>query len=129
MQAEVKVLAAECSNDLTSAESNMKKVEAALNSLDRGSLGELKCLRSPPAEVMQVVSACAVLTAPGGQIPKVSCMHLAVKLMCMDTLSSAFAKKVSCQEHITFWPLVIFCYSSPHACWASEQMTPNMTKS
>lgn len=73
MQAEVTVLAGECSNDLEAAEPIMKEVEAALNSPDRDSLGKLKRSHSPPAEVVQVVSACIVLTAPGGNIPMVSC--------------------------------------------------------
>jgi dynein heavy chain len=36
----------------------------------QGSLGELKSFGSPAAEVVSVVSACMVLTAPGGKVPK-----------------------------------------------------------
>lgn len=71
MQAEVIAFQDECTKDLAAAEPIIKEAEAALNSLDKGSLGELKSFGSPAAEVVQVVSACMVLTAPGGKIPKV----------------------------------------------------------
>ena len=71
MQAEVIAFQDECTRDLAAAEPIIKEAEAALNSLDKGSLGELKSFGSPAAEVVQVVSACMVLTAPGGKIPKV----------------------------------------------------------
>ena len=61
----------ECSKDLAAAEPIIKEAEAALNSLDKASLGELKSFGSPAAEVVQVLSACMVLTASGGKIPKV----------------------------------------------------------
>ena len=61
----------ECSRDLAAAEPVIREAEAALNSLDKASLGELKSFGSPAAEVVQVLSACMVLTAPGGKIPKV----------------------------------------------------------
>ena len=71
-QSEVTAFAEECGRELAAAEPIIKEAEAALNSLDKGSLGELKSFGSPAAEVVQVVSACIVLTAPGGKIPKVS---------------------------------------------------------
>ena len=71
VQSEVTAFAEECTRDLAAAEPVIKEAEAALNSLDKGSLGELKSFGSPAAEVVQVVSACIVLTAPGGKIPKV----------------------------------------------------------
>ena len=62
----------ECSHDLEAAEPIIAEAEAALNSLDKASLGELKSFGSPAAEVVNVVSACMVLTAPNGtKIPKV----------------------------------------------------------
>eukprot|EP00891_Asterochloris_glomerata_P002883 jgi/Astpho2/2883/Aster-01037 len=70
LQAEVIAFQDECTKDLAAAEPIIKEAEAALNSLDKGSLGELKSFGSPAAEVVQVVSACMVLTAPGGKIPK-----------------------------------------------------------
>lgn len=72
LQSEVTAFAEECERDLAAAEPVIKEAEAALNSLDKGSLGELKSFGSPAAEVVQVVSACIVLTAPGGKIPKVN---------------------------------------------------------
>ena len=62
----------ECSKELEAAEPIIAQAEAALNSLDKASLGELKSFGSPAAEVVMVVSAVLVLTAPGGKIPKVS---------------------------------------------------------
>ncbi len=62
----------ECSRDLAEAEPIIREAEQALNSLDKASLGELKSFGSPAAEVVNVVSACMILTAPGGKIPKAS---------------------------------------------------------
>ncbi|GBF97683.1 flagellar outer dynein arm heavy chain beta [Raphidocelis subcapitata] len=70
LQSEVQNFQEECSKDLAVAEPVIAQAEAALNSLDKASLGELKSFGSPAAEVVQVVSACMVLTAPGGRIPK-----------------------------------------------------------
>lgn len=70
-QADVTSFQDECSRDLAAAEPIIAEAEAALNSLDKASLGELKSFGSPAAEVVNVVSACMVLTAPGGRIPKV----------------------------------------------------------
>jgi dynein heavy chain len=71
-QSEVTAFQDECQRDLAVAEPVIKEAEAALNSLDKASLGELKSFGSPAAEVVQVVSACMVLTAQAGKIPKVS---------------------------------------------------------
>ena len=60
----------ECARDLEAAEPIIADAEAALNSLDKASLGELKSFGSPAQEVVNVVSACMVLTAPGGKVPK-----------------------------------------------------------
>ena len=67
---EVKAFQAECAKDLEAAEPVIAEATAALNSLDKASLGELKSFGSPAAEVVQVVSSCMVLTAKGGKIPK-----------------------------------------------------------
>ena len=47
-----------------------QEAEAALNSLDKASLGELKSFGSPAAEIVQVVAACMILCASNGVIPK-----------------------------------------------------------
>jgi len=47
-----------------------QEAEAALNSLDKASLGELKSFGSPAAEIVQVVAACMILCASSGAIPK-----------------------------------------------------------
>ncbi|KAI8473051.1 MAG: flagellar outer dynein arm heavy chain beta [Monoraphidium minutum] len=70
LQSEVQNFQEECTRDLSVAEPVIAEAEAALNSLDKASLGELKSFGSPAAEVVQVVSACMVLTAPGGKVPK-----------------------------------------------------------
>ena len=71
LQAEVIAFQEECSKDLEAAEPIIAQAEAALNSLDKASLGELKSFGSPAAEVVAVVSAVMCLAAPGGKIPKV----------------------------------------------------------
>ena len=71
LQSEVTAFQDECSRDLAAAEPVILEAEAALNSLDKASLGELKSFGSPAQDVIAVVSACMILTAPGGKIPKV----------------------------------------------------------
>ncbi|MEW5311809.1 MAG: hypothetical protein WDW38_003494 [Sanguina aurantia] len=66
---DVMAFQAECESDLSAAEPVIRDAEAALNSLDKGSLGELKSFGSPAAEIVQVVAACMTLTC-GGKIPK-----------------------------------------------------------
>ena len=61
---------AECEEDLKAAEPIIQAAEAALNSLDKKALGELKSLSTPPAGVDDVASACMILCAPKGKIPK-----------------------------------------------------------
>ena len=68
--AEVIAFQAECEQDLKAAEPIIEQAEAALNSLDKNSLGELKSFGSPAEMVVAVVSACMILCAPGGKIPK-----------------------------------------------------------
>lgn len=70
LQTEVQAFQEECARDLEAAEPVIAEAEAALNSLDKGSLGELKSFGSPAAEVVNVVASCMILTAPGGKIPK-----------------------------------------------------------
>lgn len=94
LQAEVTAFAEECERDLAAAEPIIKDAEAALNSLDKGSLGELKSFGSPAAEVVQVVSACIVLTAPGGKIPKVPLLHSTHGLCCTFVLAKQLCQDV-----------------------------------
>jgi dynein heavy chain len=78
---EVTAFQEECAKDLEAAEPVIAEAEAALNSLDKSSLGELKSFGSPAAEVVQVVSACMILTAPGGKIPKDTSWNACKKYM------------------------------------------------
>jgi dynein heavy chain, axonemal len=54
IKSEVEAFQAECAKDLEAAEPIIKEAEAALNSLDKSSLGELKSFGSPAAEVVNV---------------------------------------------------------------------------
>jgi Microtubule-binding stalk of dynein motor len=71
MQHDVALFQAECARDLAVAEPIITAAEKALNSLDKASLGELKSFASPSAEIVAVLAACIILTAPNGKIPKV----------------------------------------------------------
>jgi hypothetical protein len=54
LAADVQAFQEECSHDLAAAEPIIQEAEAALNSLDKASLGELKSFGSPAAEIVQV---------------------------------------------------------------------------
>ena len=108
MQAEVIAFQDECTRDLAAAEPIIKEAEAALNSLDKGSLGELKSFGSPAAEVVQVVSACMVLTAPGGKIPKVQLLPEFELLTKLGSLSNKLQRDACC--NMTTQLLCTCCY-------------------
>lgn len=118
-QSEVTAFAEECGRELAAAEPIIKEAEAALNSLDKGSLGELKSFGSPAAEVVQVVSACIVLTAPGGKIPKVSTLCLSMptsatlKSLCMHTVLQYVSKPHNFCPVYFVWLHVALCCSLP----------------
>ena len=78
---EVEAFQEECESDLKAAEPIIQEAEAALNSLDKKSLGELKSFGSPASEIVQVAAACIVLTAPGGKIPKDLTWNAGKKMM------------------------------------------------
>ena len=79
--AEVAAQQASCEEDLKVAEPIIAQAEAALNSLDKKSLGELKSFGAPAAEIVSVMAACMCLTAPGGKIPKDLSWNAAKKFM------------------------------------------------
>ncbi|EFN51784.1 hypothetical protein CHLNCDRAFT_37234 [Chlorella variabilis] len=70
LQSEVIAFQEECAQDLACAEPIIQEAEAALNSLDKASLGELKSFGAPAAEIVQVLAACMILCSSGGNIPK-----------------------------------------------------------
>jgi hypothetical protein len=70
LAAAVAAAQAECAADLAAAEPVIRAAEAALNSLDKGALGELRSFSAPAPEVVAVVASCMVLTAPGGALPR-----------------------------------------------------------
>ncbi|KAK2582958.1 hypothetical protein KPH14_009015 [Odynerus spinipes] len=72
--AEIKEKVAErqkrCDEDLAKAEPAVKQAEAALDTLNKNNLTELKSFGSPPEAVARVAQAVLVLFAQRGQIPK-----------------------------------------------------------
>ncbi|NWR90162.1 DYH9 protein, partial [Furnarius figulus] len=60
----------DCEEDLAKAEPALAAAQAALNTLNKTNLMELRSFGSPPAAVSNVTAAVMVLTAPGGKIPK-----------------------------------------------------------
>ena len=60
----------DCETDLAKAEPALKAAEAALNTLNKGNLTELKSFGKPPPAVVNVTAAVMVLRAPSSKIPK-----------------------------------------------------------
>uniref|UniRef100_A0A803VXV6 Dynein axonemal heavy chain 17 n=1 Tax=Ficedula albicollis TaxID=59894 RepID=A0A803VXV6_FICAL len=60
----------DCEEDLAKAEPALAAAQAALNTLNKTNLTELRSFGSPPAAVSNVTARLMVLTAPGGRIPK-----------------------------------------------------------
>uniref|UniRef100_A0A669PYI5 Dynein axonemal heavy chain 9 n=1 Tax=Phasianus colchicus TaxID=9054 RepID=A0A669PYI5_PHACC len=60
----------DCEEDLAKAEPALTAAQAALNTLNKKNLTELKSFGSPPPAVSNVTAAVMVLMAPGGKIPK-----------------------------------------------------------
>jgi dynein heavy chain len=61
----------DCAHDLEKAEPAILAAEAALNTLNKANLTELKALPKPPSDVITVLSAVLYLNAPKGAVPKV----------------------------------------------------------
>ncbi|KAM4581026.1 dynein axonemal heavy chain 11 [Odontesthes bonariensis] len=70
MQAEIAVKQKECENDLAKAEPSLTAAVAALDTLNKVNLTELKAFPNPPAAVINVAAAVMVLLAPRGRVPK-----------------------------------------------------------
>ncbi|XP_039545600.1 dynein heavy chain 11, axonemal [Pimephales promelas] len=70
IQAEVTKQQQETEADLWKAEPALQAANAALNTLNRLNLTELRTFPNPPAIVSNVSAAVLVLLAPGGRIPK-----------------------------------------------------------
>nr|XP_021499024.1 dynein heavy chain 9, axonemal [Meriones unguiculatus] len=60
----------DCEEDLAKAEPALAAAQAALNTLNKTNLTELKSFGSPPLAVSNVSAAVMVLMAPGGKVPK-----------------------------------------------------------
>ncbi|NXH32764.1 DYH9 protein, partial [Myiagra hebetior] len=60
----------DCEEDLAKAEPALAAAQAALNTLNKTNLTELRSFGSPPSAVSNVTAAVMVLTAPAGRIPK-----------------------------------------------------------
>eukprot|EP00760_Papus_ankaliazontas_P032316 PhM_4_TR5746/c0_g1_i1/m.34437/K10408/DNAH; dynein heavy chain, axonemal len=78
---EVNALVAECEADLAMAQPVVNAALAALNTLDRASLTELKAMTNPPPDVMNVTAAVMTLTAPMGRIPRDKSWTASKKMM------------------------------------------------
>ncbi|XP_023385619.1 dynein heavy chain 9, axonemal [Pteropus vampyrus] len=67
---EVKQKQKDCEEDLAKAEPALTAAQAALNTLNKTNLTELKSFGSPPLAVSNVSAAVMALMAPGGKVPK-----------------------------------------------------------
>ncbi|XP_072501166.1 dynein axonemal heavy chain 9 [Notamacropus eugenii] len=67
---EVKQKQTDCEEDLAKAEPALTAAQAALNTLNKTNLTELKSFGSPPLAVSNVTAAVMVLMAPGGRVPR-----------------------------------------------------------
>ncbi|XP_074539499.1 dynein axonemal heavy chain 11 isoform X2 [Halichoeres trimaculatus] len=70
IQAEVSAKQRDCENDLLKAEPSLTAATAALHTLNKVNLTELKAFPNPPAAVINVAAAVMVLLAPRGRVPK-----------------------------------------------------------
>uniref|UniRef100_A0A8C5QHE5 Dynein axonemal heavy chain 11 n=1 Tax=Leptobrachium leishanense TaxID=445787 RepID=A0A8C5QHE5_9ANUR len=70
IQEEVSIKQKDCENDLTKAEPALVAATAALNTLNKVNLTELKTFPNPPSAVINVSAAVMVLLAPNGRVPK-----------------------------------------------------------
>ena len=66
VQRDVSAFQRQCEADLYAAEPAIKKAEAALNSLDKASLTELKGLANPPKDLLSVTTAVQYMLAKKG---------------------------------------------------------------
>lgn len=60
----------DCERDLARAEPALKAAAAALDTLNKANLTELKSFGKPPPIVVQVVASCMMLLSPPNKIPK-----------------------------------------------------------
>ncbi|KAM8734967.1 dynein axonemal heavy chain 11 [Acanthopagrus schlegelii] len=70
IQAEVSAKQKDCENDLAKAEPSLTAATAALHTLNKVNLTELKAFPNPPNAVLNVAAAVMVLLAPRGRVPK-----------------------------------------------------------
>ncbi|XP_019728452.1 dynein heavy chain 11, axonemal isoform X3 [Hippocampus comes] len=70
IQAEVSIKQQDCEKDLAKAEPLLTAATAALNTLNKVNLTELKAFPNPPPAVINVAAAVMVLLAPRGRVPK-----------------------------------------------------------
>ncbi|KAL7875326.1 hypothetical protein SRHO_G00062960 [Serrasalmus rhombeus] len=70
IQAEVTLRQRDCENDLAKAEPALEAATAALDTLNKVNLTELKTFPNPPEAVSNVLAAVMVLLAPCGRVPR-----------------------------------------------------------
>jgi dynein heavy chain len=78
---EVGAFATQCAADLAAAEPAIAAATEALNSLDKGSLTELKGMTSPAPIVLAVCNCVQFMTAPAGTLKKVKTAWAEAKKM------------------------------------------------
>ncbi|XP_055083623.1 dynein axonemal heavy chain 11 isoform X2 [Periophthalmus magnuspinnatus] len=70
IQTQVATKQKDCENDLAKAEPSLAAATAALNTLNKVNLTEMKAFPNPPVAVINVAAAVMVLLAPRGRVPK-----------------------------------------------------------
>eukprot|EP01059_Diplonema_ambulator_P035162 TRINITY_DN8181_c0_g2_i3.p1 TRINITY_DN8181_c0_g2~~TRINITY_DN8181_c0_g2_i3.p1 ORF type:complete len:4166 (+),score=1836.14 TRINITY_DN8181_c0_g2_i3:116-12613(+) len=111
---EAEALAAECARDLQAAQPIVEEALAALNSLRKEDLTELKVLAKPPADVELVASSVMVLTSDPKKIPP------------MKARDWSNAKKM--MANITGWMKDLIAFDAnniPQACIDAIQVYVN----
>eukprot|EP00656_Telonema_subtile_P010460 TRINITY_DN15046_c0_g1_i4.p1 TRINITY_DN15046_c0_g1~~TRINITY_DN15046_c0_g1_i4.p1 ORF type:complete len:1064 (+),score=225.06 TRINITY_DN15046_c0_g1_i4:97-3288(+) len=86
--AEVEAFASDCARDLAAAQPLVAEAKAALDSLDKGQISELKNLGKPPEDVAMVAIAVKVLTSPPNSIPPVRARNWAEAKKMMNQVDS-----------------------------------------
>lgn len=110
LQTDVSAFQAECERDLSEAEPIIQQAEAALDSLNKKELSELKSFGSPAAEIVQVAAACLVLTC-GGKIPKDRDWNAGKKMMA-DVNSFLASLKSFDKDNVPVCACVIRCFAA-----------------
>ncbi|GKT34970.1 Dynein beta chain, ciliary, partial [Aduncisulcus paluster] len=98
---EVSTLQAMAEQELSKAEPILKSAEAALHTLNKGNLTELKSFKKPAAEIEEVMNAVMILLSPSGRIPKDRDLNWASAKKMMGNVDAFLRKLIEYdKEHI-----------------------------